>query len=51
MFVVEAPPLLLAAEPPGAAFPAGGWRNEVLKEFLLKLTKNKRTGYTSPLLY
>ncbi|MEH1768026.1 MAG: hypothetical protein V7L27_17845 [Nostoc sp.] len=26
MLVFEAPPLLLAAEPPGAAFPAGGWK-------------------------
>ncbi|MEH2053464.1 hypothetical protein [Nostoc sp.] len=24
MLIIEAPPLLLAAEPPGAAFPAGG---------------------------
>ncbi|WP_218651755.1 hypothetical protein [Nostoc sp. C052] len=24
--VLEAPPLLLAAEPPGAAFPAGAWK-------------------------
>ncbi|WP_179067579.1 hypothetical protein [Nostoc sp. C052] len=26
MPVVEAPPLLLAAEPPRAAFPASGWK-------------------------
>ncbi|MEH2053110.1 hypothetical protein [Nostoc sp.] len=26
MLVVEAPPRLLAAEPPGAAFPASGWK-------------------------
>ncbi|MEH2053360.1 hypothetical protein [Nostoc sp.] len=36
MLVFEAPPLELAAEPPGAAFSASG-RNEVLKEFQLKL--------------
>ncbi|MEH1765119.1 MAG: hypothetical protein V7L27_00090 [Nostoc sp.] len=24
--VLEAPPLLLAAEPPGATFPASGWK-------------------------
>ncbi|MEH1919759.1 hypothetical protein [Nostoc sp.] len=24
--VLEAPPLLLAAEPPGAAFTSGGWK-------------------------
>jgi hypothetical protein len=34
MPVVEAPPPLLAAEPPVAAFPAGGWK----RGFQLKLT-------------
>ncbi|MEH2257137.1 hypothetical protein [Nostoc sp.] len=37
MLILEAPPPLLAALPPGAAFPARSW-NEVLKEFQLKLT-------------
>ncbi|MEH2412670.1 hypothetical protein [Nostoc sp.] len=40
--VLEAPPPLLAAEPPRAAFPASGWKqgfNEVLKGFALKLTR------------
>ncbi|MEH2053482.1 hypothetical protein [Nostoc sp.] len=37
MPVVEAPPPLLAAEPPGGAFPAGGWKRG-FKEFQLKLT-------------
>ncbi|MEH2053060.1 hypothetical protein [Nostoc sp.] len=27
--ILEAPPLLLAAEPPGAAFPAGGWKRDL----------------------
>ncbi|QFS45039.1 hypothetical protein [Nostoc sphaeroides] len=26
--IVEAPPPLLAAEPPGDAFPAGGWKRD-----------------------
>ncbi|WP_335005995.1 hypothetical protein [Nostoc sp.] len=27
--VLEAPPPLLAAEPPGAAFPARGWKRDL----------------------
>ena len=28
MPLIEAPPLLLAAEPPGTAFPARGWKRD-----------------------
>ncbi|MEH2051686.1 hypothetical protein [Nostoc sp.] len=28
MLVFEAPPPFLLAEPPGAAFPAGGWKRD-----------------------
>ncbi|MEH2054418.1 hypothetical protein [Nostoc sp.] len=31
MLVFKAPPLELAAEPPGAAFPAGGWKRGLIR--------------------
>ncbi|MEH1767933.1 hypothetical protein [Nostoc sp.] len=42
MLFVEASPLLLAAEPPGAAFPASGWKRSFKKYF--PTSSSKRQG-------